>query len=607
MAANATAAYAKVSESADASAADTSAASEESASAFGGPWTKAAAVVAAAGVATVKMASDFQSSMTLLVTGAGQAKSSLSEVSNGILSMAGQVAQTPKELAAGMYMIESAGYHGAAGLDILKASAEGAAVGGADMSDVANVVTSDLNAYGLQAKDATSVTDQLVATVAAGKMHMQDLSTALARVLPIAASSKIAYSQVGGALATMTAQGVTARMAATNLANMIRNIVAPGAAASAEMKTLGLNANELSSNVGKVGLTGTLDQMTAAILRNTQGGSVLASGFQNMTPPARALAEQILNNSISSKALTTAMGGLSPVQAKLVSEFDASATSATGLKQTFDDAMKTMAGGATGLNVALELSGSHSKTFAANVQSVADAARKGGTSVTGFADTQKDLKFEMDAAADAAEADAIRVGSVLIPVLEDVAQVAVVVAEHVGGILKTSFDVLRDTVMDIAGPIEAVIGWFDRASKPALALAAALGVVLAPTFVTLAATGVSALASLAASFVSDFATMAAQAAVWAAAMVANMARAVAAGASYVASNAANAVSVVSHSSALARPPRSLQPLCRPLAPMLRRRWRSMPRSPTRRERRQAQAWTRLLGRSGWCSSPPLWL
>ena len=74
-----------------------------------------------------------------------------------------------------------------------------------------------------------------------------------------------------------------------NLANVLVQFVKPSSTASAEMKVLGLSATTVAQNLGKEGLTGTLDEMTAAILRNTKGGEVLATGFANMTPQAKAL------------------------------------------------------------------------------------------------------------------------------------------------------------------------------------------------------------------------------------------------------------------------------------------------------------------------------
>ncbi|MGD0386774.1 MAG: hypothetical protein ABSB73_11650, partial [Solirubrobacteraceae bacterium] len=82
----------------------------------------AGAVLGGAAYEGVKASADFQTAMTQLVTGAGEAQKNIGLVSQGILAMAPTVAQTPAELAKGMYLIESAGYHGAAGLSVLKAS-----------------------------------------------------------------------------------------------------------------------------------------------------------------------------------------------------------------------------------------------------------------------------------------------------------------------------------------------------------------------------------------------------------------------------------------------------------------------------------------------------
>ena len=373
---------------------------------------------AVAGVAAVDMAAKFQDGLDLLVTGAGESAKNLKLVGNGIKSIAVTTGTTTTQLLSGMYMIESAGYHGAAGLKLLTAAAEGAKVGGADLGDVANALTSAMNAYHLPASRAVAVTNELVETTASGKMHMEDLARAMGQVLPIAASAGISFAQVGGAMATMTMQGMTARRASMNLANLIRGLVAPGAAASAEMKVLGLNANSLSRNVGKAGLTGTLDEMTAAILRNSKGGMIMASGFKSMTAPAKALAMQILAGTISSAGLTTAIGKLNPVQAALVTNFDKSATSATGLKQTFDGAMKTMVGGATGLNVALLLGGKNAGVFDKNVSAIAGSAAKAGKNVQGWGVITHEFSFQLDQVKEMFETIMITVGQKLIPVLE---------------------------------------------------------------------------------------------------------------------------------------------------------------------------------------------
>src|SRR5207253_2570963 len=86
------------------------------------------AVVTASGFA-IKMAGDFQQATTAIVTGAGESVANLELIRQGLLRLAPEVGATPMELAKGLYNIESAGYHGAAGLAVLRAAAEGAKVG----------------------------------------------------------------------------------------------------------------------------------------------------------------------------------------------------------------------------------------------------------------------------------------------------------------------------------------------------------------------------------------------------------------------------------------------------------------------------------------------
>ena len=64
------------------------------------------------GVATTKMAGDFQSSMTRLVTGAGESQSNLRKVSDGVLAMAASTGTSTALLSAAMFTIESSGHMG---------------------------------------------------------------------------------------------------------------------------------------------------------------------------------------------------------------------------------------------------------------------------------------------------------------------------------------------------------------------------------------------------------------------------------------------------------------------------------------------------------------
>jgi TP901 family phage tail tape measure protein len=398
---------------------DESAASTDAAGAsalgFGSKMKLAALGMAAGAAVSIKMAADWQTSLTQLTTSAGEPVKALGVLKQGILSLSVGTDTSVKDLTSGLYMISSAGFTGAKGLDVLKAAAEGAKSEGASLADVSNVLTSAMNAYNIPASKAAATTNQLIATVASGKMHLQDLATSLSSVLPIAASAHISLAQVGGAIATMTMQGMSAHRATMDLANMIRSLIDPSATASHEMQALGLNANTVAKQIGSRGLTGTLSTLTEAILRNSKGGMVLAGDMQKMTPAAQALSDKILTGSISFLKAKTAMQNLNPVQEKLVSNFQAQAQSATGLKQTFDAAMSKMVGGATGLNVALLIGGKHMDAFQKNVKTISAAAKDGGQNINGWARIQENFNFKLGQAGKAAEAVAYSLGDALLP------------------------------------------------------------------------------------------------------------------------------------------------------------------------------------------------
>ncbi|MCW2898574.1 MAG: hypothetical protein JWO67_839, partial [Streptosporangiaceae bacterium] len=123
------------------------------------------AAIIGAGAEAVHLAANFQTATTRLVTSAGEQAGSLGVVGDGILSLAGQVGYSAQALAEGAYTVESAGYHGAEALDVLKASAQGAATEGADLGVVANAVTDVLKDYHEPASAAATVTSQLVTAV----------------------------------------------------------------------------------------------------------------------------------------------------------------------------------------------------------------------------------------------------------------------------------------------------------------------------------------------------------------------------------------------------------------------------------------------------------
>ncbi|WKK26573.1 phage tail tape measure protein [Streptomyces olivoreticuli] len=347
--------------------------------------------LAAAGVAvhTVKMAGDFQVQMTRVRTGAGEAASNMRMVGQGVLAMAGEVGQSTSELTSGLYMVESAGYHGSDALKVLRASAMGAKVGAADLKTTTDAVTTAMNAYKTGAGSATEVTNALIATEAEGKTNLEALAGSMASILPVSAAAGVGLHEVLGAMATMTAQGTPAAVAATYLRQTIGQLSNPSGKAAREMESLGLSAVHVGQNLGKNGLASTLDMLTGAIEQHMgPAGTVLISHLQKAASNTTAFQKELAN--------------LSPAQ------------------QTYVGALATMVGGTKSMQAALQLTGPHMADFRKNTAGVTERVKAGGKEIEGWADVQKNFNQRLAEGKASAESLGIQIGQYLMPVVQAV-------------------------------------------------------------------------------------------------------------------------------------------------------------------------------------------
>ncbi|MCZ1006326.1 phage tail tape measure protein [Streptomyces lydicus] len=363
--------------------------------------------IAAAAVAvhTVKMAGDFQVQMTRVRTGAGEAAGNMKMVGQGVLAMAGQVGQSTEELTSGLYMVESAGYHGADALKVLRASAMGAKVGAADLKTTTDAVTTAMNAYKTGAGSATEVTNALIATEAEGKTNLEALAGSMSSILPVSAAAHVKLNEVLGAMATMTAQGTPAAVAATYLRQTIGQLSNPSGKAAREMTDLGLSAVKVGQNLGKRGLASTLTMLTDAIQHKMgPAGTVLISHLQKAAHNTTAFQKELAN--------------LSPSQ------------------QTYVGALATMVGGTKSMQAALQLTGPHMADFKRNTEGIEEHVKAGGKSIEGWADVQKNFNQKMAEAKASVQSLGIQIGQQLMPVAQKIIGVVATatswIAKHSG-------------------------------------------------------------------------------------------------------------------------------------------------------------------------------
>ncbi len=420
---------------------------EETGSAF----TKIATIGAVAGVvvagAAVKMAADFESATTRLITSAGETEKNIGTVRDGLLEMAGQVGFTAEELAKGMYTVESAGFHGAEGLTVLKAAAQGAKAENADLKTTTDAVTTSLLDYHQGADKAALVMSQLVTGVSKGKTTLEELAGSLHNITPLAANMHIAFSDVVGALSSMTAHGVSADQASQNLASTLRSLIKPTAQQTNELAGLGFNAAKLSDDLGSKGLTGTVKEISDVILSKMgPSGKVMLDSlntsaraaqdadiaFKTLQPATQNLATEFKNGAAGSKGFAEATKGLSEDQRVQLAQWEKLYKATQGFNtilkgggaevQNYTQALGMAMGTSEGLNTALMLTGENAQTVQDNVKAVADTVTEEGNAVAGTAAVHDTLNQQLSDIKGSASAMMISLGDLLLPVIKVVAK-----------------------------------------------------------------------------------------------------------------------------------------------------------------------------------------
>lgn len=414
--------------------------------------SKAGAVAfAVIGIASIKMAGDFQQQTNVLVTAAGELPKNLAMVRTGILDIATQTGTAWQKVTEGVYVAEKAGYRGAAALQVVKAAAQGAKEEGADLGVVLNATTSVMASYGLKSGDAVRVTNALKTGAGEAKVTMQEYAGSLSTVLPIASAAKINFADIAGALATLTQHGTTANEGTFELAGTIKALQAPTAVARKEMAQFGIDSVNVATNIGsdKRGLVGTIQYLTQTILTQMgPAGTVLLNTFNqsqqaaqaaqtelNALPPAaKALAQSFEDGKTSVADYRKESRALPGEQAVLAQQFFNTYSNAKGFQdvikgggpaaQTYVQALKAMLGGQLGLNTALQLtSGTNLPATEDRTKKVAAAYASAGKNVSGWEITQKNFNTRLSEFKQQAEAAGIRLGEKLIPPLEKVLNV----------------------------------------------------------------------------------------------------------------------------------------------------------------------------------------
>jgi len=255
--------------------------------------------IALMGVASVKMALDFEKSMTKVNTLVGVSKKEVEKLKKEVLDLSGKTATAPNELAEGLYFLTSAGLSGADAMEALEQVSKGVVSGLGESADLANVAAAAQNAYGKATMSASKALDIFGGMVKTGMFNAADLSKVLGTQLGLSASLGISFEEVGAMISTYTKTTGDANAATTGLSGVMMSFAKITPKQEEALKKVKLSAKSLRDMLSKKGLQGTLLEMQKRFKAN----GVEMSDFFSKSQSLKAVLGVLGNQTETYKAI----------------------------------------------------------------------------------------------------------------------------------------------------------------------------------------------------------------------------------------------------------------------------------------------------------------
>lgn len=184
----------------------------------------ASAASAAALGASVKLASDYTDAVAKVGTVADLQSVPLEKLRDDMLQLSTETGIGAGEIADATYQAISASVDTADAVSFVGASVGLAKAGFMETADAVDVLTTIINAYGLEASDVERLSDILIQTQNDGKTTVNELSQSMGQVIPLASAYGVNIENLAASYAQLTKNGVATAQAGTYLKSMLNEL-----------------------------------------------------------------------------------------------------------------------------------------------------------------------------------------------------------------------------------------------------------------------------------------------------------------------------------------------------------------------------------------------
>ena len=189
-------------------------------------------VAAATGTALTKMAWDFEDGMAKVSTIADTTEVPISDLEKQIKQLSDSTGVEAGEIAENVYNAISAGQKTGDAVNFVSKATDLARAGFAETGDALDVLSTIMNAYGLEASEVDKVSNDLIMTQNLGKTTVAELSSSMGKVIPTAKSTGVNLDELCGAYVVMTSNGVATAETTTYLNSMLNELGKQGSTAA---------------------------------------------------------------------------------------------------------------------------------------------------------------------------------------------------------------------------------------------------------------------------------------------------------------------------------------------------------------------------------------
>ncbi|KRU42196.1 phage tail tape measure protein [Clostridium sporogenes] len=222
---------------------------------------KLSAPIAAAGIASAKLGTDFNEAMSTVSTLIPGQQKRLQDLKGSVQDVAIATGKGTDDIANGTYQVISAFGDASDTMEKVEINAKSATAGMATTTDALNLSSAVMKGYGdTTAKANEKVMDMSFMTVKLGQTDFPSLASSIGKVVPLSNELKVSQEEMFSVFATGTGVTGTASEVSTQYRGILQSLMAPTKDMTSLIEEMGFKDGK--AMMEKKGLAGTIELIT---------------------------------------------------------------------------------------------------------------------------------------------------------------------------------------------------------------------------------------------------------------------------------------------------------------------------------------------------------